>query len=528
MIRMAYKSRMKILWIGLFLLACGWLLAPAAVSKGAAVQKDVEYFAQLEKVMTANSTKKIQYQRGKRYTKKNSQWKKAAVLPLTSAKVTFPKKGWYTARITMTSGKKKLLHIKVKKKTYPIAANQPIVPKAGYYYLIPKTNTAQAVEVQDSSCRAGDNVSVYNRGTAAGQVWQLEPAGKKRFRLKNANSGLYLGLADATEKETNAIQKQYQAGDAGLLFKAFKTGSGYYIKCVGNGQYLHTEGTNIESRKRGNNKAWKYKLTQTTQPESRMTVSGATYPTSLLAGSAFVLKGVIASRYTMTSLTAAVINANSQTVLTKTVVPNSCSYDLAGVDAAITFGKLAVGSYTYRVTATDRKGGNLTVINRDFTIYTPMAGSAKTLLYNTALINQIGYQSTGTDLEKKACASYALAYCNAILYGTAPSPHSYWLGVETVDCVWSKGGYTTYAHASEQAVLQAAYGQIVEGRPCVLHVIGNTSSQHWVTIIGFKNVTSVNALTAGNFIAIDPWDGAVITVSDKYRVKNTYRLAYKS
>ena len=54
---------------------------------------------------------------------------------------------------------------------------------------------------------------------------------------------------------------------------------------------------------------------------------------------------------------------------------------------------------------------------------------------------------------------------------------------------------------------------------------GNTS-QHWVTIVGYQNVTSANALTAANFVAIDPWDGAVITVGNKYRVKNTYRLGY--
>ena len=97
-----------------------------------------------------------------------------------------------------------------------------------------------------------------------------------------------------------------------------------------------------------------------------------------------------------------------------------------------------------------------------------------------------------------------------------------------MDCVWSKGGYTTHAYASEQEVLQAAYGQLAAGKPCILHVTGKTGSQHWVTVTGYKNVVKMSALKASNFIALDPWNGKVITVSDSYQVRTTYRLAYRS
>ena len=514
----------------IILLAAGCLLIPAfshVCNVAAATVDDEGYFDQLEKAAVSDSTKKIQYRRGRYYTKKNSLWKRTAVVSLTGAKMTFAKKGWYTVRITMKSGRKKLLHLKLKKKTYVIAANQPVSQKEGFYELIPKTNTAQAAGAKEFSLHAGSRVTVAARSGAAGQVWELEAAGKKRFRLKNANSGLYMALKDISKKNTRVVQKKYQPEDRGQLFQAARTGGSYFIKSVGSGRYLHTDGAGITTGKRKNKKAWKYKLSKTVRPESGMTVEGATCPTSLLAGSPFVLKGTVSSHYTIETLTASVLDGDGRSVLTKTVSPDACTYSLSGVDAAITFGRLEPGTYTYRVTATDKEGGSFTVINRAFSVYTQIAGSAKTLFYNAALISQIGHQSTGTALEKKACASYALAYCNAILYGTAPSPHTYWMGEETVDCVWSRGGYTTYAHASELAVLQAAYGQISEGRPCILHVTGKTS-QHWVTVVGFKNVDSANALSAANFLAIDPWDGALITVSDRYQVKSTYRLAYKS
>ena len=79
---------------------------------------------------------------------------------------------------------------------------------------------------------------------------------------------------------------------------------------------------------------------------------------------------------------------------------------------------------------------------------------------------------------------------------------------------------------TELAVLQRAYKEILAGRPSILHVTGNTE-QHWLCIIGYKNVSSLQKLTASNFLAIDPWNGNVITVSSKYKIKNTYRLATK-
>lgn len=520
-----YKSK-RIIQIGILLLALGWFSVPAYAT---GVSKDTVYFAEIEKWMLSSSTKKIQYQYGKVNTKKNKRWKKAVSLPLTASSVSIPKKGWYTVRVTTTSGKKKLHKVKLKKKIYTVSANTPVKKKAGLYHLIPKSAKTEAVTAKGGAHTAGSGIVADTRGTAAFSVWTLEPADGKHFRLKNVNSGLYLGVKDDGKKtKAKMVQKVFEASDMSILFEAARAdGSYYYIKCLGNGLYLHTKGNTIDCCKRKNNKAWKYKIKKTKKPESKMSATGCTYPTSVLLGTPFVLKGIVASDYTMTSLTAYVVDKKGKTVLQKTVKPNSCYYDLKGVDAAMTFGKLAVGGYSYCVSVKDICGASITVINRSFNVYAPAITNGKRLSYNAALIDKIGHQSTGTDLEKKACASYALAYCNSILHGTTPSPHSYWIDATTVDCVWSKGNYTTYAYASESAVLQAAYAQINAGKPCILHVTGNTS-QHWLTVIGYQNVKSINSLSAANFVAIDPWDGAVITVSDKYKVKTTYRLGYQA
>ncbi|MCH5252077.1 MAG: RICIN domain-containing protein [Lachnospiraceae bacterium] len=522
----------RMLWIGTCLLALGIWLMP--VHSFGALKKDTAYFAEVEKILLSSSTKTVEYQYGKINSGKNKYWKKAVSLPLTASKVKISKKGWYTVRVTSDSGNKKLskkLHkIKLKKKTYRVAANTPVKQKAGRYYLIPKGNKGDALKMPAGSCQPGIAAIIGEKEAAAYSVWQLKPAEGKKFRLKNSNSNLYLGLeAGKTKSGASFVQKKYSETDMTLLFEAASAGgSYYYIKNVGNGRYLRLKDNVVVAAKRKNKKAWKYRIKKTKKPDSYAAARDYTYPTSVLLGSSFVLKGTVSSHYTMTSLTASVINNNNTVVLKKTVAPESCLYDLKGIDAAMTFGRLPVGNYRYIVTVTDKRGATFTVINRNFGVYALSIVNGKVLSYDAAKILAIGHQSNGTALEKKACASYALAYCNSILDGTTPSPHTYWLSETKVDCVWSKGGYTTYAYDSESAVLQAAYAQITAGRPCILYVTGSTSSQHWLTLIGYKNVTSVQSLNAGNFIAIDPWDGAVITVSDKYKVKNPYRLGYKS
>ena len=520
------KVQKFVMFAGLFFML---VLGEAFLStEGRAAVKDTDYIVQIEKKMLSASTVKIQYRRGKIKQVKNSRWVGAVSLPLSAKNWNVSQKGWYTLRIKTTKNKYKLLQVKLKKKTYTFSCNNALKQKKGYYYIVPKGMAAKGLVVSQSATQNGANISVENRWDISSFVWQLESAGGRKFRLKNVNSGLYMGNGESGNP-ANMIQKMADTKDKAMVFQAMKADGNYlYLKNTGSKDYLHVEGNNADSGKRQNNKAWKFKLVATKKPGSGASADGSTtYPVSIQYGKSFSLKGIVNSRYVIKSLTGKIVNDSGATVLEKTVKPQKNRYDLSGIDAAITFGKLSAGSYYYRVSITDSLGTVLTVVDRKFVVYIPGGTISRTLLYNKNLIDTIGHQSTGTALEKKACASYALAYCNAILHGTTPSPHDYWLSSTSVDCVWSKGGYTTQVYGSELQVLQAAYGQLVAGKPCILHVTGNTS-QHWVTIVGYQNVTSTSALTAANFVAIDPWDGAVITVGNKYRVKDTYRLGYSN
>lgn len=104
------------------------------------------------------------------------------------------------------------------------------------------------------------------------------------------------------------------------------------------------------------------------EPASTLCVKNAILPPAKLAAkSAFTISGTVTSNYNITSVTASVVNKSTgKTMFSATATPNAKSYSLYNLDAKMAFSKLAAGSYTILVTATDTKGTK-TLIKQDFT-----------------------------------------------------------------------------------------------------------------------------------------------------------------
>ena len=64
-------------------------------------------------------------------------------------------------------------------------------------------------------------------------------------------------------------------------------------------------------------------------------------------------------------------------------------------------------------------------------------------------------------------------------------------------------------------ITREAYDQISAGRPTVIHV-SYGYGEHWIALIGYQNASDPDHLSLDNFIALDPWDGAQITASDRF------------
>lgn len=137
----------------------------------------------------------------------------------------------------------------------------------------------------------------------------------------------------------------------------------------------------------------------------------------------------------------------------------------------------------------------------------------KVLKYKRSAINQIGTQEqTGHTI---CCPSFSCAYGDAVIDGTVHD-HSYY----TCSCCtwndWGAGASVDRCVGSSEELLREAYDQISAGKPTVIHVAGYGSGEHWICLIGYKNAENPDSLTLDNFVALDPWDGAEITASDRY------------
>ena len=127
---------------------------------------------------------------------------------------------------------------------------------------------------------------------------------------------------------------------------------------------------------------------------------------------------------------------------------------------------------------------------------------------NWNLINSVGKQPKGSD----ACGCYAVAYCRTILDGRVRRWNEFDYNgggnVNNTCASWSSGNYISKFGGSQLEVYQELIANINAGKPVVIRVCGTRSRGHYVTVIGYTNVTNINNLSAGNFLITDPGCGA--------------------
>lgn len=145
-----------------------------------------------------------------------------------------------------------------------------------------------------------------------------------------------------------------------------------------------------------------------------------------------------------------------------------------------------------------------------------LAASSKTIDMDLNLLNKVGKQTKYTN----SCACFSAAYSRTIVENKVYQ-WSYFDYItpkkeETAKCKWY--GMAQGKVSSPIDVYKKAYQTINNNKPMVIFVKakwGKLSGQHYVVIIGYKNVTSVNSLGPGNFIILDPLTGTKKYTLDK-------------
>ena len=84
-----------------------------------------------EKTIAASTTKRIIYVPGRYVSYGSAKWKKAKKISSAASTVKIKRAGFYTMRIYKTNGRIRYTVVKLKKKTYTIAANEASKIKKG-------------------------------------------------------------------------------------------------------------------------------------------------------------------------------------------------------------------------------------------------------------------------------------------------------------------------------------------------------------------------------------------------------------
>ncbi len=100
-----------------------------------------------------------------------------------------------------------------------------------------------------------------------------------------------------------------------------------------------------------------------------VTKNNVKYPTSLTAGSVFIVRGTLSSNMVMKQVTTAICDSTGKKVVEKyTAKVNSLKYDLNNSDSHMHFENLSTGDYYYKIVVKNVNDQKLTVLKKPFTV----------------------------------------------------------------------------------------------------------------------------------------------------------------
>ncbi|MGI6204775.1 MAG: hypothetical protein ACOYJH_05815 [Anaerovoracaceae bacterium] len=278
---------------------------------------------------------------------------------------------------------------------------------------------------------------------------------------------------------------------------------------------------------------------------SRFRISNAKSPSSLAAGNSFSVVGTVNSTYRITSITVGVQKSSGKWVsgVYKSASPNTNSYDLSNLDSSVKFGKLSKGTYKYRVRVTDTHGITKYVLTKSFKVVSSSSGSSggraalnsngEKLSYSKSVFRSIGKQP-----YSGPCGGYAMAYGRMVIDGkfSLTDPRNYKVTYSSarekiIKCYcmncnmayWGlAGAYSTYTSSTKYAN-QQVLNQVASGKPAIIAVCTRSSTNHYVTVIGYRAGTTYSNVSINSFIILDPAYGTERRIAGSEYLDKTVR-----
>lgn len=110
-------------------------------------------------------------------------------------------------------------------------------------------------------------------------------------------------------------------------------------------------------------------LTASAADDALSISNGTTVPDTIAKGKGVAVRGVVSSESSnISSVTVGIYDSSRKLVTGKSALPKAKSYNIAKLDSYIEFDKLAPGTYTYMVFATNDTSTNYVLTNKSFTV----------------------------------------------------------------------------------------------------------------------------------------------------------------
>ena len=313
-------------------------------------------------------------------------------------------------------------------KTYNVANMDAAVKfgnlKAGtYYYKVLVTNAAhkdyEAVNQKFIVSESGSSTTTDQIKMTNGVTIPNITAGKSvsiRGTVTSATSNitkLIVGIyrEDGTSVTGRTIvpnAKSYDVSkiDPYVKFGGLSAGTYYYKVLVTNA--THTNYAVV-------NQKFTVSDGSTTATDKLSMTGGVTIP-NIKVGNVVSIRGTVTSASSnLKSVTVGVYDSNNKLVTGKTVAPNAKTYNVRNLDAYVSFGDLSVGTYSYKVIATNATHTNYAVVNQKFTVSANGSQTADTLHITGG--TSVPNITEGTSVVVKGTVSSAASNITSVTVG---------------------------------------------------------------------------------------------------------------
>ena len=249
------------------------------------------------------------------------------------------------------------------------------LPVGTYTYEITVTNGThtnytvvnQKFTVSSSSTATDDSIKITNNATIPNIM--VGKAVSIRGTVTSAKSNITkitVGVFDAnntlvTGNSASPNAKTYNVAnmDAAVKFGNLKAGTYYYKVLVTNAAHKDYEAVNQ-----------KFTVSDgSTTTTDKLSITGGVTIPNIKVGNVVSIRGTVTSASSnLKSVTVGVYDSNNKLVTGKTVAPNAKTYNVRNLDAYVSFGDLKVGTYYYKVIASNAANTNVAVVNQKFTV----------------------------------------------------------------------------------------------------------------------------------------------------------------